>query len=315
MVLNQQGQQVFVLDDNPVPEWRSLAKPRPELVTITGPSGAELNGLLVPPVGRIEGQKYPVMTYVYGGPHAQIVRDGWGRLQPFIVFLAQRGIGTFIVDNRGSGNRDRAFTRAIKNRFGDIEVEDQLVAQAWLKEQPWVDGDHVGVFGWSYGGYMSLLLILEEETPFAAAVSVAPVTDWKLYDTHYTERYIGTPQQNGEVYERAEVIRRAKGLERPLLVMHGMADDNVLFEHSLALFETLQGESLPFELMVYPGRAHGIRGRGTQLHVYRMIWRFFSRELCTELNGGCRVPPAAGPAPADEKAATAQADTGSAPQG
>lgn len=305
-VLNQQGQKVFVLDENPAPEWHSLARPVPELVTIPVEGGVELNGLLVPPLGRVEGQRYPVMTYVYGGPHAQIVRNSWGRLQPFITFLAQRGVGTFIVDNRGSGNRDRAFTRAIKNRFGDIEVEDQKAAAAWLKEQPWVDGDHVGVFGWSYGGYMSLLLILDENSPWAAAVSVAPVTDWKLYDTHYTERYIGTPAGNAETYSRAAVLPRAPKLERPLLLMHGMADDNVLFENSLQLIEALQKESTPFDLMVYPGRAHGLGGRETQLHVYRMIWRFFSRELCTELNGGCRVPPVGGEGPA--ATATAEAD-------
>ncbi len=296
-VHNSKGEQVFVLDDNPTPEWDALAKPTPELVELKAEDGTDLNGLLIPPValsstGGADGQHYPVMTYVYGGPHAQIVQNSWSRLAPLTVFLAQRGIGTFIVDNRGSGNRSRAFTRSIKNRFGDIEVIDQKAAAAWLKNVPWVDDDHIGVFGWSYGGYMSLLLVLEPDSPFAAAVSVAPVSEWRLYDTHYTERYIGTPQGNKDVYDRSAVVPRAGRLNKPLLLMHGMADDNVLFENSLALMEAFQGESLPFELMVYPGRAHGLRGRGTQLHVYRSLWNFFSRELCTELNGGCRLPEA-----------------------
>lgn len=138
------------------------------------------------------------------------------------------------------------------------------------------------MFGWSYGGYVSALAILDEDIPFAAACSVAPVTDWRLYDTHYTERYIGRPQDNAEVYARASVLAKAKNLldgKRAFFLLHGMADDNVLFQHSLELVETLQGLSAPFRFMAYPGRAHGLSGRATQLHAWRSILGFFDEEI------------------------------------
>ncbi len=270
-----------VIEKNDVPAWEQVKKPVASFVELAAHDGkTPLNGLLLEPVGRVPGQRYPVMVYVYGGPHAQVVQNGWSRRMPFFVHMTQQGYGVFMVDNRGSGNRNRAFTRAIKDRFGDLEVEDQLAAVAWLKKsRDWVDPDRIGVFGWSYGGTMSAFLISQKDTPFAAAVSVAPVTDWTLYDTHYTERYIGTPQENAEVYARASVLGQSDELDRPLLLMHGMADDNVLFENSLQLIERLQKRSAPFSLMVYPGRAHGLRGRETQLHVYRMVRTFFDQHL------------------------------------
>ena len=260
--------------------WQTYAKPTALWGEVKASDGTVLNTLLFAPQRRVPGERYPVLVYVYGGPTAQVVVDRWSRLQPFFAYLTQRGIGVFFVDNRGSGGRDRAFGRAIKNRFGDIEVEDQLRALSALDDVAWVDTDRLGVWGWSYGGYLSALLVLEENTPFAAAAAVAPVTDWSLYDTHYTERYIGTPADNEAVYARAGVVARAGHLTRPFLLMHGMADDNVLFENSLMLMQALQEKSLPFSLMVYPGRAHGLRGRGTQQHVFRMLSGFFDEKLC-----------------------------------
>lgn len=272
------GDVLFVLDDNPAPEWRALRKPPVEFVEVKASDGTILNGRLVAPLDAQPGQKYPVIVYTYGGPTGPIVLDRFGG-DAYTLFLAERGFGVFTLDNRGVGGRDRAFGRAFYNRFGDIEVEDQLAGARWLSTVPWVDADHIGVWGWSYGGYTSALLIMADDTPFAAAAAVAPVTDWRLYDTHYTERYIGTPQANADAYERSSVLARAEHLEQPLLLVHGMADDNVLFEHTLALMSRLQDASIPFELMVYPGRAHGLRGKGTRLHVYRTITNFFARHL------------------------------------
>jgi len=276
---NASGERLYAIEENPADELKKIALPTPGFFTLAAEDGTPLNGLLLPPVPQVPGKRYPVMVYVYGGPHAQVVTDRWSRLQPFFAYMCQQGYGVFLVDNRGSGGRNRAFTRSIHRRFGDIEVKDQIRAVEHLKGISWVDADRIGVFGWSYGGYMSALLAMEENTPFAAAAAVAPVTDWRLYDTHYTERYIGTPATDAELYARAAVTPRATRLQRPLLLVHGMADDNVLFENSLSLMEALQEESIPFELMVYPGRAHGLRGRGTQLHVFRTIAGFFDRTL------------------------------------
>ena len=135
------------------------------------------------------------------------------------------------------------------------------------------------MWGWSYGGTMASLLITEPKTPFAAALAGAPVTDWRLYDTHYTERYLRKPQDHKELYQKTDVVRRAKNLQKPFLLVHGTADDNVLFENSLRFIEELQRHSAPFELMVYPGHAHGLRGREARLHFSRMLVRFFAHHL------------------------------------
>ena len=167
----------------------------------------------------------------------------------------------------------------IHKRVADIEVRDQLAGVAFLKQLPWVDRDRIGVYGWSYGGTMTALLLTEKNTPFAAGISGAPVTDWRLYDTHYTERYLGKPQDDPVAYERTDVVRRAGNLEKPLLLVHGTADDNVLFENTLRFAEALQKKSIPFELMIYPGHAHGLQGREAQLHFLRTMVRFLAREL------------------------------------
>ena len=282
-LLSQAGEVVRAIDDEAAAELSRYAQPEAAFLTVPAEDGTEMNALLLPPIVRHEGRGYPVIVYVYGGPTAQLVSKSWMRLYPFFVHLTQNGYGVFIVDNRGTSHRDRAFTRALKGRVGDLEVRDQQhAARELLAKTDWVDRERIGVFGWSYGGYVSALSVLDENTPFRAAVAVAPVTDWSLYDTHYTERYLGSPAANAEAYARASVLPKAKNLasgKRALFLLHGMADDNVLFQHSLQLVSALQRESVPFDLMVYPGRAHGLSGKDTQLHVFRSIVSFFDREL------------------------------------
>jgi dipeptidyl-peptidase-4 len=188
-----------------------------------------------------------------------------------------------MLDGRGSGNRERSFTRSIHKRFGDIEIEDQIRGAQFLRSLSWVDPERIGIWGWSYGGYASVAAILREDTPFKAAAAVAPVTDWGLYDTHFTERYMGSPKTDREGYVRSDVVPLAGNLRHPLLLMHGMADDNVLFEHTLRLVEALQMGGATFRLMVYPGRAHSLKGKETQLHVFKTIATFFEECLWIEL--------------------------------
>ena len=275
------GKTVLVLDDNAATELMSFDRPTPVWLDLKAADGVTtLNGLLLPPTSAWKmtaGKKYPVIVSVYGGPTAQTVTRAWGRGYALQSYWTERGYGVFLVDNRGMAGRDRAFTRAHNRAFGDIEVKDLFAAVEQLKQQtPWVDGKKLGVFGWSYGGFLSARAILDDDTPFAAAVAVAPVTDWALYDTHYTERYLG---MSGKSYDDANLVKRAKLLNKPLLIVHGTADDNVLFEHSLRLIEALEKEGKMFQTMIYPGKAHGISGKPYQLHVYKTVTTFFDANL------------------------------------
>jgi dipeptidyl-peptidase-4 len=163
--------------------------------------------------------------------------------------------------------------------MGSIEVQDQVEGVKFLRTLSYVDSDKVGVYGHSYGGYMSLMSMFKAGDYFTAGVSGAPVTDWALYDTHYTERYMGDPTKNVEQYEASSVFPYAKDLKGPLLIYHGMADDNVLFTHSTKLFKHLQDNALPFEVMTYPGKKHGIRGKQTSIHLYSLITDFFDKHF------------------------------------
>lgn len=279
-LLAEPGGAVTVLDDNPTPELDALTAPAPEWRDFVAPDGTALNGLLLAPTGRESGKRYPVIAWVYGGPTGQMVANRWTRQYLPLVHLTQRGYGILMVDNRGVGGRGRAIDRAHYRRFGDVEVEDLFAAVGQLASVDWVDTRRVGVWGWSYGGYLAARAVLDDKTPFSAAVAIAPVTDWTLYDTHYTERYLGQPDGGkAPAYTKSNLVPRAKLLARPLLVVHGTADDNVLFEHSLRLIDALQREVRPFELMIYPGKAHGISGRASQHHVYDTSFGFFDRHL------------------------------------
>jgi dipeptidyl-peptidase-4 len=241
---------------------------------------------MVKPPGFDPARRYPVIVEVYGGPGVQRVQRAWGGY--FKQVLAQQGFIVFQLDNRGSGSRGTAFEAALHRRMGTVEVEDQVRGVEYLRSLPFVDPARIGVWGWSYGGYMALMSMVRAPDHFAAGVSGAPVTDWRLYDTHYTERYMGVPeagaaQSNPEGYRDGNVMTHAAALKGPLLVMHGMADDNVLFTHSTALFKRLQDLGKPFEVMPYPGSKHALMGfPSTGLHGYRSIEAFFRRALRPE---------------------------------
>ena len=221
-------------------------------------------------------RRYPVVVHVYGGPGAQRVRQ---ETPPLVVRLfAQAGFGVFELDNRGSANRSKRFEDAIHGRLGHAEVADQLAGVAFLRRQDWVDPARIGIFGHSYGGYM-VLMCLAQSHAFAAGAAVAPVTDWTLYDTHYAERYLGLPADNPQGYAASAVAPRVADIDAPLLLMHGMADDNVLFAHSLALMDALQAAGRPFELMTYPGAKHALQERSVAVHRYEHILDFFRRRL------------------------------------
>jgi dipeptidyl-peptidase-4 len=271
-------------DTHPYAPYRD-AHARTEFGTLKAADGQSLYYQMLKPEHFDPARKYPVIVDVYGGPGVQRVRQAWGGYPRsnegfFRQVLAQDGYVVFTLDNRGSGFRGAAFESVIRDRMGQVEVADQVEGVKFLRSLPYVDPQRIGVFGWSYGGYMALMCMFTAPDYFQAGVSGAPVTDWRIYDTHYTERYLGLPQQNARGYEASSALKYADALRGPLLVIHGMADDNVLFTNSTRLFKRLQDLDKPFDVMTYPGGKHGLlRHADMGPHAYEMIRRFFDENL------------------------------------
>ena len=249
----------------------------PELGVLTAEDGQQLHYRLTPPAGAAPRGGHPVIVYVYGGPGVQRVRNEWPPL--LLQLLSRHGYGVLELDNRGTGNRDRQFEAPIYRRLGSAEVRDQMTGAQFLATLPWVNAERIGIFGHSYGGYMTLMCLLQEPDTFRAGVAVAPVTDWRLYDTHYTERYLATPLANPSGYQASEVSTHADRLAGALLLVHGMADDNVLFTHTTRLIRALQARNLPFEMMAYPGSRHALQERDVSIHRFNLLLDFFGRHL------------------------------------
>ncbi|OSZ68785.1 S9 family peptidase [Sphingomonas sp. IBVSS2] len=243
--------------------------------TIKAADGSVLHWEMITP--KLEpGKKYPVFFQHYGGPHAQQVSKAWGGALP--QYLVSRGYIWFQLDNRGSANRGVDFESQIWHAMGSVEVEDQVAGANYLKTLPYVDANKVVTYGWSYGGYMTLKLLEKAPGVFAAGVAGAPVTKWELYDTHYTERYMGDPNKVPEAYKASDNIGEAAKIADPMLLIHGMADDNVVFENSTALAATLQRAEVPFEMMFYPGHTHKVGGPGISVHLWNTILDFLDRK-------------------------------------
>ena len=247
----------------------------PTLGTLTAEDGQQLHFRLTAPHTR--QKSHPVVVYVYGGPGVRRVRNEWSPM--LLQLFQQRGFGVMELDNRGSGGRGRAFESPIHLNLGEVEVTDQLVGVAYLRSLSWVDPNRIGVFGHSYGGFMTLMCLSKAPEVFKAGVAVAPVSDWSLYDTHYTERYLRTPESNADGYARSSVFPYLRNLQGKLLLMHGMADDNVLFTHSTMLYKALQAANIPFEMMTYPGSKHALQEREVSVHRFNLILDFFERNL------------------------------------
>lgn len=253
----------------------------PEYGTLTAEDGQTLYYSIQLPPDFDASKSYPALVEIYGGPHVQTVNRNWERMSD--QYYSREGYVVFRIDNRGMANRGKKFEDVIYRQMGMPEVRDVLVGVDWLKSQPFVDGKRVGIQGWSYGGYMTLMTILQApEGTFAAAVSGAPVTDWALYDTFYTERYMDTPQDNAEGYEKSSVFYHLDKLETDLpnlMLIHGMADDNVTFDNTTRLMAELQERGILFELMTYPGQRHGIRGEALGTHLMKTRMSFLDRHL------------------------------------
>jgi len=250
----------------------------PQFGTLQSTDGQTLYYKLYKPAHSDPASRFPVFDNYYGGPHGQTAVRNWSS-NLFGEYMAQHGYVVFSLDNRGMARRGRTFSNPIYRQLGKVEVEDQVAGIRWLKSQAWVDPQRIGVFGWSYGGYMTAMLLAKASDEITAGVAVAPVTDWKNYDTFYTERYLDMPQHNAEGYELSGVLHWLDGLKSPLLLVHGMADDNVLFTNSTQLMAALQKRGTPFDLMTYPGGKHGLSTPEMRKHAYHTIADFFDAHV------------------------------------
>ena len=240
-------------------------------------NGETLVWQMTTPPGFDPSKTYPVVMQVYGGPSGGGVKKGWQSSTSQL--LTEAGYIVFRLDNRGEGYRSAAFKQALYLKMGQPEIEDQVLAADYLRSLPFVDDDRIAMMGWSYGGFMSLMAITEPRMGLAAAAVGAPPTEWSLYDTHYTERFMSTPELNPEGYAASDAIPRLPNMTGLLLLMHGMADDNVIFENATRVINALQENSQPFEMMLYPGQRHGVRGNERQLQQWRTYLDFLDRTI------------------------------------
>jgi len=251
-----------------------------EARVIKADDGTELDGILMKPRDFDPLKKYPVVLYVYGGPHSQLTRDRWGgSIANTYRLFAEMGIATFLVDNRGTMGRGHAFETAVYRRLGEMEVQDQLAAARYLKGLSWVDSERIAVYGGSYGGYMTLMCLFKAPDMFRAGIAYAPVSDWSLYDTAYTERYMGTPQDNPEGYRESAPLNFAEELKGKLLLVHGAVDNNVHLQNSMQLIDRLASSDKVFELMIYPQTRHGVRHSRFAYHFHALKLDFLRRTL------------------------------------
>lgn len=270
--------------DESHPFWPFNARQRdPEFGTLES-HGETLHWQMTTPPGFDPSKTYPVVMQVYGGPGGGGVKRSWQSATTQL--LTEAGYVVFRLDNRGEGYRSARFKQALHLRMGQPEIEDQVLAADYLRSLPFVDDDRIAAMGWSYGGFMTLHMLTEPKMGLTAAISGAPVTDWSLYDTHYTERFMSTPQANADGYAASDILDQLPLMTGRLLLMHGMADDNVIFENTTRVLDALQGRSIAFETMLYPGQRHGIRGNERGLHQWRTYLDFLDRTI------GSRAPAA-----------------------
>ena len=268
---------IHVPDD---PRIEALDLAPPELTTVESEDGETLHAALYKPPPRFGDGPHPTVIYVYGGPHAQVVTNSWGMTCAMrIQRLRSLGYLVFSLDNRGSARRGLAFEGAIRHNMGGVEVRDQVAGVRMLAERGIADPKRVGVYGWSYGGYMALMCLTRAPDTFKMGVAGAPVTHWDGYDTHYTERYMGTPQSNPEGYAAGSPMTHIENLRGSLLIVHGLIDENVHFRHAARLINALIKARKPYELLMFPDERHMPRSLADRVYMDERIGEFFERNL------------------------------------
>ena len=250
-----------------------------EFFEFTTEQGIHLNGWMMKPVDFDANKKYPVLMYVYGGPGSQTVSDSWGGQYMWYQMLCQQGYVVVSIDNRGTGGRGSEFKKCTYKELGKLETIDQIQGAKYLSSLSYVDEKRIGIWGWSYGGYMSSLCILKGSQYFSTAIAVAPVTNWRFYDTIYTERYMQTPQENPDGYDLNSPIHYVDSLTGNYFLIHGSADDNVHVQNTYEMVNALVKANKQFELFIYPDKNHSIYGGNTRLHLFTQITDFIRKNL------------------------------------
>lgn len=276
------GKELKVLEDNKAlrDKLAGFAISYPEFMKVKTSENIELNAWMIKPQNFDATKKYPVLMFVYGGPGSQTVQNQWQGANFFwYQVLAQKGYIIVSVDNRGTGARGKDFKHITYKQLGKYEIQDQIEAAKYLGGLNYVDKDRIGIWGWSYGGYMSSLGITVGTDVFKAAIAVAPVTTWRFYDSIYTERYLQRPQDNASGYDDNSPINHIKKMKGKYLLIHGTGDDNVHFQNAVEMQNALIAAGKQFECFIYPNRNHGIYGGNTRLHLYQMMTNFLEENL------------------------------------
>lgn len=278
MVKSVDGKIELILQDSVDPTI-GYNLPKPSIVKLIASDGSVLNGRLYMPKDMKSGEKYPVVIYLYGGPHAQMVTNSWmagGNL--WMSWMASQGYIVWTMDNRGSSDRGLEFEQAVHGKLGTIEMEDQMKGVEYLKSLPQVDPNRIGLHGWSFGGFMTTTLLTKNPGVFKAGVAGGPVIDWSLYEIMYTERYMDTPEQNPKGYEDANLLNSAKNLKDRLMLIHGTVDDVVVWQHSQEMVKKCVDEGVLIDYMIYPEHPHNVSGKD-RLHLYKTISRYLMDNL------------------------------------
>ncbi len=269
-----------IKNNNALKEQLSNYKLSPKEFSTITINGEDLNMYIIKPLDFDPNKKYPLFMYQYSGPGSQSVANRWGGANDYWhQMLAQEGYIIACVDGRGTGFKGRDFKKMTQRELGKYEVLDQTAAAEKLGQLPYIDAERIGIWGWSYGGFMSANCLFQAPETFAMAIAVAPVTSWRFYDTIYTERYMQTPQENAAGYDNNSPISHVKNLEGDFLLVHGSADDNVHVQNTMRLVEALVQADKDFEWMIYPDKNHGIYGGNTRLHLYKKMTKFIYESL------------------------------------
>ena len=274
------GSKIATINENKVEELAQYHLSPVEFFTIKAHDGVALNCSIIKPPHFDPSKKYPVIVYTYGGPHAQVVLNMWsGSGLLWHQMMAQKGYIIFSLDNRGSAGRGHVFEETIHYHLGVQELSDQRDGAAWLAQQPWVDSKRIGIWGWSFGGFMTTTAMLKAADVFKVGFAGGPVTDWHFYDTIYTERYMGLPKQHEEDYVNSAPVKYASGLKGKLLIAHGTGDDNVHYANTLSLINELIKNGLYVEVIAAPGRGHGVSDPAARRIVWNRVTQFFLDNL------------------------------------
>lgn len=274
------GEKIRILQDNTVLKntLSVMNVPQKEFFVFETSEGDELNGFMIKPVNFDPQKKYPVLMTQYSGPNSQTVADNFGRIG-WNEYLAQEGFLVVAVDPRGTAARGERFRKVTYRQLGRYESDDLIESAKYLATLPYVDDQNIAIFGWSYGGFMTLLAMEKGGELFKAGIAVAPVTNWRFYDSIYTERYMRTPEENPEGYDENSPLTHAGDIKGDLLIVHGTADDNVHAQNTYEFTERMVQEGVPFDMALYTNRNHGIRGGNTSMHLYKKMTDFLKEKL------------------------------------